>query len=184
MSVPMAVYDDYVAGWLDSSIHHFLEMLSPNDESTKYALISCIDSNEDIAALRKSSPELRASKSVVSKARVLGKGLLLPTERLREANARSRIFFGFDEVWFFPSDRIEAKPDSACLVGPSRLTPAALRKFGEWMRNCACSLALGDGEGLNFIVRAQGLPRCLLGHSLGQPEPVVTPYETETTGST
>ena len=158
----------YVAGWLDSSIHDFLEVLSPNAESTKYALITCLDSNLNPASLRKKSPEL---KLIASRAKVLATGLLLPTKLLVEADSRCQIFFGFDEVWFFPSDRIEPKPDSARLVGPARIDQARLVKLAQWMSDNSCSLALGDGDGLNVIVKARGLVRYLVGHSLEQPQP-------------
>jgi hypothetical protein len=105
-------------------------------------------------------------------------GLLLPTELLQEANSRRRIFFGFDEVWFFPSQGIEPKPDGAGLVGPARVDQARLDQLGKWMSLGSCALALGDGVGLNFIVKAHGLVRHLLAHSLGQPEPTLTPFET------
>lgn len=180
MRAKMVAYKDYVAGWLDSSIHEFLEVFSLNGSTTKYALITCIDSNLNPASLGKKSPEL---KSMTSGARALGTGLLLPTELLREANSRRRILFGFDEVWFFPSNDIEPKPDAASLVGPGRIDQDKLNKLGEWMSHSSCSLALGDGEGLNFIVKAHGLVRHLLGHSLEQPEPAMTPFETETADS-
>ena len=176
MSANMVSYDDYVAGWLDSSIHDFLGCLSPNDASAKYALITCLDSNVNVASLRKKSSEL---KSIASKARALKSGLLLPTELLLEASPHSHIFFGFDEIWFFPSDSIEPKPDSASIVGPARIDRTELDKLGEWMSRCSCSLALGDGEGLNFIVKAHGLVRYLLGHTLEQPQLTVTPFESE-----
>jgi hypothetical protein len=32
-----------------------------------------------------------------------------------------------------------------------------------------CSMALGDGEGLNILVRARGLVSHLFGHSINQP---------------
>ena len=38
------------------------------------------------------------------------------------------------------------------------------------MTDNGCSLALGSGEGLNFVVRAHGLVRFLLGYSIEQPE--------------
>lgn len=180
MSTEIVSYKDYVAGWLDSSIHDFLEAFSPGSAATKYALITCLDSNAAPASLRKKSPEL---KLLASKARALGTGLLLPTELLLQANSRSRILFGFDEIWFFPSDSIEAKADSPSLVGPGRLDQEKLNKLGGWMSRCSCSLALGDGEGLNFIVKAQGLAKCLLAHSLVQPEPTVAPFETEAADS-
>ena len=159
---------DYVAGWLDSSIHEFLEVLSPGAANTKYALITCLDSNPAPASLRNISPEL---KSIANKLQVLGDGLLLPTELLLETDGRSQVFFGFDEVWFFPSRSIQPKPSSVSMVGPGRLNQARFKKVGKWMAENACSLALGSGEGLNFVVRAQGLARFLLGCSIEQPEP-------------
>ena len=42
-------YKDYVAGWLDSSIHDFLAALSLRTATTRYALITCLDSNRNPA---------------------------------------------------------------------------------------------------------------------------------------
>jgi hypothetical protein len=175
MSAKMVLYKDYVAGWLDSSIHDFLEVLSPNLASTKYALITCLDSNLDPASLREKSPEL---KSISRETQPLGQGLLLPTELLLQADSRNQLLFGFDELWFFPSKRIEPKPDSAWLVGPARIDQMKLNKLGRWMSRSNCSLALGDGDGLNFIIKAQGLVKYLLGHSIEQPQPGAAPLGT------
>jgi hypothetical protein len=170
MSVKIVSYNDYVAGWLDSSIHDFLEVLSRSAASTKYALITCLDSNPNPASLRNKSPEL---KSIANKLQILGSGLLLPTELLLETDSHKRIFFGFDEVWFFPNKSIQPKPPSVSLIGPARLKQARLNKLGKWMSDNSCSLALGGGEGLNFVVRAHGLVRFLLGYSIEQPEPAL-----------
>jgi hypothetical protein len=170
MSAKIVSYNDYVAGWLDSSIHDFLEVLSPSAASTKYALITCLDSNPNPASLRNKSPEL---KSIANKLQILGSGLLLPTELLLETDSHDRIFFGFDEVWFFPNKSIQPKPPSVSLVGPARLNQARLNKLGKWMSDNSCSLALGGGEGLNFVVRARGLVRFVLGYSIEQPEPAL-----------
>lgn len=167
MSAKIVTYKDYVAGWLDSSVHDFLEVLSSRAASTKYALITYLDSNPNPAALRNKSPEL---KSIAKELEVLGRGLLLPTKLLLETESSTRIFFGFDEVWFFPKKDIQPKPPSASLVGPTRLNQSRLEKCGEWLAENSCSLALGGGEGLNFVVPAQGLVRFLLGCSLEQPE--------------
>jgi hypothetical protein len=155
---------NYVAGWLDSSIRDFLEDLPRNAKSIRFALITCIDSNRAPATLLTTSPELR---SLASQARSIGNDLLLPTDVML-AHER-QIFFGFDEVWFFPSDDITEKPDVGSLVGPSRVDQSTLDCFQDWISTNRCSLALGDGEGLNFIVKAHGLVRHLLGHSLHQP---------------
>jgi hypothetical protein len=170
MSGRIVSHKDYVAGWLDSSIHEFLEVLSPRAASAKYALITCLDSNPNPASLRTTSPEL---KLIGSKLEILGTGLLLPTKLLLETDLSQRIFFGFDEVWFFPNKSVQPKPPSAFLVGPARLSQARLEKLGKWLADNACSLALGDGGGLNFVVRARGLVKFLLGNSIEQPESAV-----------
>jgi hypothetical protein len=170
----MVYYQDYVAGWLDSSIHEVLATLPLSGTSMKYALITCIDSNLDPHSLLTASPELRSLATV---ARPMTRGLLLPTRLLLKADSSKQLFFGFDEVWFFPGDKVEPKPDSAWLVGPARMNQARLDELGAWMSRNACSLALGDGEGLNFIVKARGLVKHLLGHSLSQPQPISTSPE-------
>jgi hypothetical protein len=164
----MVHFKEYVAGWLDSSIPDFLELLPRNSSSTAFALITCLDSDLNPATLLKNSPELRAA---LNGATPLKNGLLLPSRRLRDASVRNQIFFGFDEVWFFPTDMVEPKPDSAWIVGPNRIDQTNFHKLWHWMAENRCSLALGDGEGMNFIVKAHGLVKYLLAHSLLQPEP-------------
>jgi hypothetical protein len=167
----MLVYKEYVAGWLDSSIHAFLAVFPRRSAAMRYALLTCLDSNLNPKSLLKRSPEL---ESVGTGARPLGRGLLLPTRLLLEADARQQLFFGFDEVWFFPSERIEPKPDSAWLVGPARIDQTKLDRLGKWMSSNSCSLALGDGDGLNFIIKARGLVKHLLGHSIDQAQATST----------
>ncbi len=167
MTSKIVAYKQYVAGWLDSTIHDFLPSLSSADASTKYALITCLDSHRSPADLRSKSPEL---KRIAKKLEVVGTGLLLPTELLLEMDAANRIFFGFDEVWFFPGSDIEPKPPAATLVGPARLNRTRLKEMGKWLADGQCSLALGGGEGLNFVVKAHGLVGSLLGHTIEQPE--------------
>src|SRR5262249_37149147 len=133
-------------------------------------LITCLDSNSDLASLFGENPEFQ---SLFAQARPLGRGLFLPTKRLLEVESCERVFFGFDEVWFFPGERIEPKPESDGLLGPARIDQMTLNKLGAWMTAHSCSLALGDGEGLNFIVKAMGLVRPLLGHSNSQPVPTL-----------
>jgi hypothetical protein len=159
---------DYVAGWLDSSINEFLKAVPADALSVKYALVTCLDSNlEPKSLLRKSSNIWGLSKEF----RPLGKALLVPTAALVSANLKSRLFFGFDEVWFFPNDKITPKPPSAWLVGPARIAQEKLDRLDAWMSDNSCSLALGDGEGLNFIIKARGLVKHVLGHSIEQQQP-------------
>jgi len=90
---------------------------------------------------------------------------------LISANLKTQLFFGFDEVWFFPGDKISPKPASAWLVGPARIAQEKLNRLNAWMSSNSCSLALGDGEGLNFIIKARGLVKHLLEHSIEQRQP-------------
>ena len=163
-------YKDYVAGWLDSSLHDFLEAFPGASNSTAFALITCLDSDLDPKSLLANSVELQGRLKGV---KPLGKGLLLPSRLLREVGLRDRVFFGFDEIWFFPSDKIRPKPQSAWIVGPNRIHQTQLDRLGPWMSETSCSLALGDGAGLNVIVKAHGLVRRLIAYSMFQPAPTV-----------
>ncbi len=66
----MLHYKDYIAGWLDSSVHDFLKTFPRNSTTAKYALVTCIDSNPAPASLLSSSPELR---SIAAQVTPLGK---------------------------------------------------------------------------------------------------------------
>jgi len=137
----------------------------------RYALITCLDSNLKPASLLKKGVELGP---LADAARPIGNGLLVPTWLLLQVCSHNQLFFGFDEVWFFPRIITEPKPNTAWLVGPARIDQSKLDGLGGWMADNSCSLALGDGEGLNFIVRARGLAKHLLGYSVDQPRPNVT----------
>ena len=160
-------YKDYVAGWLDSTISTFLESFQDVPGDMAFALVTCLDSNLHPASLLKTSPELR---SVARLATILNEAILLPTDVLLDANSKDPLFFGFDEVWFFPDESIGPKPDSAWLVGPNRMNQMKIRKLGQWMSENRCSVAMGDGGGLNVIVKTSGMARHLIGHSLAQPQ--------------
>jgi hypothetical protein len=121
--------------------------------------------------LLKKSSKLKAA---LHGAKALRKGLLLPSCLLDSAEVRNQVFFGFDEVWFFPTDKIKPKPESAWIVGPSRIDQAKLDKLGTWMTENDCSLALGDGDGLNVIVKSHGFAKHVIAHSMSQPEPTLS----------
>jgi hypothetical protein len=161
-------YDGYVAAWLDGSIHDFLAVLPGNAESTAYALITCLDSNSDPASLLNGSADLGRA---LYGARPLKQGLLVPSKLLQKASLRKQLFVGFDEVWFFPHDDIEPRPAVASIIGPNRIDQPKLDALGPWMAENDCSLALGDGQGLNLVVKAHGLAKRVLAHSILQPEP-------------
>ncbi|HEX4130782.1 MAG TPA: hypothetical protein VHZ24_12125 [Pirellulales bacterium] len=164
-------YGNYIAGWLDSSVHDFLLHLPSAFPSTHYALITCLDSNRELSELLEVSPEFDGIKT---DAKRLGHGVLIPTRVLLNTESSNQILFGFDEVFFFPDEDIDPKPPGIGLVGPRRISQERMDALGKWMKSNSCSLALGDGEGLNFIIQARGLVRYFVGNSIQQPAPATS----------
>ncbi len=107
--MPNKIMLPYEVGWIDTTIHDFLLGLDECSSSITYALITCLDSSLDVASLVNKSSTLRAFGE---DSKVVGKGILLTTRRLLAIERRTRIFFGFDEVWFSDS-KISPKPKSA-----------------------------------------------------------------------
>jgi hypothetical protein len=116
--------------------------------------------------------------------KLIKNGLLIPAKKLHDPSFLDQVFCGFDELWFFPTESIEPKPTSASLVGPKRIDQDKLANLGPWMESNGCSLALGDGDGLNFVVKAQGHMKYLIAQTLAQPEPALATngYWKEDTG--
>src|SRR2546428_5468474 len=92
----MVRYNEYVAGWLDSSIRDFLAAFPRSSENAAYALITCLDSGLDPASLLKKNPNLRMALNGVN---MLKKGVIVPLKVLQKANLRDQLFVGFDEIW-------------------------------------------------------------------------------------
>jgi hypothetical protein len=150
---------EYCTGWMDSSIHRFLVDLESTPSSMKYALITCIDSSFDVVAVFRTSAAL---KPLATQSEAVGKGMLVSTARLLTAERGGQIFHGFDEIWFFPSQDVAAKPEQICITGPETLSPDPPAKLVKWMNRNKCSLGLGDGTGLNFIAKLRGVARHLV----------------------
>jgi len=165
----MVGYKKYVAGWLDTSIRDFLARIpAKTARAAAYVLLTTLDSDPDPAALFKKSPQLR---TLLKGGKALKNGLLLPSQLLQEPHVLDGLFSGFDELWFFPSSNVKPKPSVASIVGPNRIDQPKLDLLGSWISENECSLALGDGTGLNLIVKADGLVRQVIAKSLYQPEP-------------
>jgi hypothetical protein len=75
---------------------------------------------------------------------------------------RQRIFFGFDEVWFFTHSSVSPKPDDVVITGPNKIPSEMTPGLTEWMQSNGASLGLGDGTGMNFCARLQGVARRLV----------------------
>lgn len=174
----MISYRNYVAGWLNMSVSELLDVLPDTSKRLTYTLITCVDSNRNPSSLLQTSPELRP---LSQNAYPLGTGLLVPTKTLLTSRRTQPIFYGFDELWFFPDKPLRPKPDTAWLVGPGRIEHRTFRELGSWMNQTSCSLAVGGGTGLNFAIKAGGLVKYLLGVTLDQPSiaDILTSFEYE-----
>ena len=94
--------EEYSVGWIDGTVHNFLMALDRPPEGMKYALITCLDSCFDLPTMFRESPALQP---LHGEGTLLGQGLLVKTGKLLSAERGRRIFFGFDEVWFFQIGR-------------------------------------------------------------------------------
>ena len=152
----------YTIGWVDSTTHEFLLGLElPLPAAMSYVLITCLDSCFDMPVVVERSREIRSAGLV---GKIVGNGFLVKTRELLFRERKHPIFFGFDEVFFFPSVPRKSKPDALTLVGPEKLSQPLPAKWVDWLRRTGCSLALGDGTGLNFIAKLEGIAKYLVPH--------------------
>lgn len=148
------------AAWIDTTIHDFLLGIDEPPSSMTHALVTCLDSTFDVAgAVHGSSASLASLKEHGKR---VGKGILISTRRLIAVEREQRVFHGFDEVWFAPKAVLRAKPESLVLVGPERVSAEMTRRAARWMRDSGVSLGLGDGCGMNFCAKLQGIARYLV----------------------
>jgi hypothetical protein len=149
---------NFFAGSIDFSVHEFLNELSEIPSGMSFALITCIDSNPDLPKLLEISPELRP---IATRGRIVGSALLISTKRLLAADRSRRIFFGFDEVFFF-HDRPDASPPSPGLLTSPELGQDSCQTISSWMQRHGSTLAIGDGVELKYIVRLSGVARLII----------------------
>ncbi len=150
---------EFVSGWIDTSIHEFLVEIESPPASMSYALITCLDSSFDVA---KALHENKALRRMTESGRKVGRGMLVRTRDLLDADRLESLFFGFDEIWFFGHPDVKAKPKSLVIVGPDRISADMRRPLDAWMRSEGCALGLGDGVGMNFCAKLSGLARFLV----------------------
>ena len=149
----------YTAGWIDTTIHDFLAEIDEPSTDMAYSLLTCLDSSFDVAALAGKAPHLSELKA---HGKIVGKGLLVTTRRLLTLERRQRIFFGFDEIWFFPQAKVSPKPKGVVITGPHKIAPAMTERLARWLHGNSGSLGLGDGVGMNFCARLRGVAKHLV----------------------
>lgn len=150
---------DIQAAWIDTSIHDFLLGIDDPPASMAYALITCLDSTFDVASVVRGNPGFAAVNEHGTKT---GKGIVISTRRLIAIEARTRMFYGFDEIWFAPKSNLPARPQNLTLVGPERISAEMARRAARWMRESGVTLGLGDGCGMNFCAKLQGVAKFLV----------------------
>lgn len=150
---------EYIAGWIDTTVHQFLVEMDRPSVGMRYALITSLDSNPDVAAIAGVSKHLA---DLEGKFQPVGRGILMATSDLLATEYQSRMFFGFDEVWFFPHANITSKPEDLSITAPCSIGPEQIRRSAEWLTTNKCSLGLGDGLGMNYCLRIKGAAKHIL----------------------
>lgn len=142
-------------GWFvaraEGSVAQILEARTEVLTTLSCALLSCIDSNTQLA-------EIPLIQQLVTQApqdcAFLGSGLVCTIECLYDFKRRSELFNGFDEVWFFARRPEHKRPDTGYLVAPYNVVRDELSNaVADWMRDTDCYVGLGDGIGINIISR-------------------------------
>jgi hypothetical protein len=117
-----------------------------------WALITSVDSLSNL----RDPLAWNAPKRFAIEGRPIGQAILVGTPAFLEAAAQGT-FSGFDEVWFCEQKPASAPPPEAWLVGPRDVDVDVVSKASEWMVAETCQLAFGDGVGLNYLSRIEGI---------------------------
>lgn len=147
---------EYMVGWIDTTVHDFLSEIGEPTSSMAYALITCLDSSFDLSSFWEGS---KRPVKLKGKCKLVGEGLLMTTRQLLAIERQHRLFFGFDEVWFFSKPPITSKPENLVITGPDHVNPREIEQNSEWLRSNNCSLGVGDGIGMNYCLRVRGVAR-------------------------
>lgn len=140
-------------GWFlaraEGSVAQVLEARTKLLTTLSYALLSCIDSNTQLA-------EMPLIQQLVTHApqdcAFLGSGLVCTVECLYDFKRRHELFNGFDEVWFFARRPEHKRPRTGYLMAPYNIVRDELSSaVADWMRDTDCYVGLGDGIGINIV---------------------------------
>jgi len=155
----MSGHNEYLAGWVDITIHEFLGEIGRPSPVMAYTLVTHLDSNPDVFSVTERFPELGKLRALD---RPIGSAALLDTRELLAAIRQKRIFFGFDEVWFFPGKDITPIPDDFSIVRPGPIDIRRSSNHLAWLTSNRCYLGLGDGEGMNYCLKVRGVAKSIV----------------------
>ena len=114
-----------------------------------YILISSFDSDRRVAdmpwavARGRSDPGWALSTSP----------LVLSGSSTVDLLGDQRLLTGFDELWVPAQMPVSAPPDDASLVAPRDLDQESPPAVLAWLTLSGCRLGVGDGDGMNYVVR-------------------------------
>jgi hypothetical protein len=136
------------ADWLEMSISELLECHATLIAEFPYALITYLDSSDQVFTLPTVQSVIEESGIV---AKQFGSGLLMSGDSLLELVRTHSLFTGFDEVWFFHQYPEMPKPQGLIITAPVVITDGLPGGLVEWMRRSRCALGLGGGIGVNYV---------------------------------
>ena len=153
-------------GWVEISIRDVVHQHSDLLHAIEFSLLTVIDSSDRLSGL------VTAQRMVkeIEEAEFCEDALMIPTNKLAQADRRYNLFNGFDEVCFFDSKPTRAKPEDIVTVAPIRLDLEGIpESSAHWIKRANCELLLGDGIGMNFVTPNEKLATRLVDHRLPRP---------------
>jgi hypothetical protein len=152
------VVDDLIVGWVDTSIRDLLRADTSELTRFTYWLVTSIDSTTDLTRHATAQAIVAQHASCA----FLGQGVLIPGKAVASIAAHFDLFNGFDEAWLFAIKPDTSKPAGLSTVAPLNLGSDAVPPLlASWMKQSTCSLALGDGVGLNYATTSEPTARLL-----------------------
>jgi len=149
----------FYAEWLpDIDISSVLAGMHEVIAQFPYVVLSCLDSARSVASLP-SIQSFAASRGLSRD--VLGEDLLLDGPRFQLLATDENFLTGFDEVWFCQQRPYVESPRGFVLTSDRPIQGSPPQAVRAWMTDADCELALGDGDGLNYITSSLGLARLL-----------------------
>ena len=135
------MYASKIPGHIFDCINKFESEYIPD-----YAVIRCIDSNDDMVSICNILNKYNFQYSIKYSLCVVN------AKNMIQCNF-SRIFNGFDELWFFDTiGNIVTIPDDVSLTSDGTdLTSYLDKAVVDVFLSTGCTLAMGDGCGVNYI---------------------------------
>ena len=149
------------AGFIsDTSLGEFISAHATTFRRLPYVLISFIDSDSNVVDM----PWVRAHLDSDPSWALSQRPLIVTGTHFIQAVEGNLQLAGFDEIWVPSRWLVTPPPLTANLLAPRNLSDSVPAEVSEWMEETESRLGLGDGEGLNYVVRdldfglALGLP--------------------------